>query len=78
MQIECAYATSHKLERKNDMFLMDEACAKTKDKLCNSSIRTINYCRSYLVVKCLSDIYITDGHYILPSVMEGQQSVSHS
>ena len=69
MQMECACVTSHTLEREYDLFLMDAACAKTKDKLSDPVIGTINYCRSCLKVKCLSDICTADGLYILPSVI---------
>ena len=50
--MECACVTSHKLEQENDLLLMDTGYAKTKDELSDPIIRTINYCRSYLKVKC--------------------------
>ena len=78
MQLECACATCPELKRKNDMFLMDAACAKSKADLSDPNIRTINYCRSYLEVQRLSDICTADGHYILESVLDGQQSVTQS
>ena len=51
MKLECKRVTSHKLERENDTFLMDEACAKSKVDLSDPNMRTINYCRSYLEVQ---------------------------
>ena len=78
MQLECACVTHPKFERENDIFLMDAACAKSKVDLSDPNIRTVNYCRSYLEIKCLSDICTADDHYILPLVMEGQRSVTQS
>ena len=78
MQLECACVTRPELKRENDIFLMYTACAKSKADLSDPNIRTINYCRSYLEVKYLSDICTVDSHYILPLVMEGQQSVTQS
>ena len=62
MQMEFACVNSHKLEQENDLFLMDKACAKTKEEISDPIIRTINYCRSYLEVKFLSNICTADGH----------------
>ena len=70
MQIEFASVTSHKLEQEKDVFLIDKACAKTKEKLSDPIIRTINYCRSYFEVKCLSDICTAYRHYTLPLVLQ--------
>ena len=47
---------------------MDRACKKTKAELDDAPIKTINYCRSYLQVHQLSDIYTADGGYILELV----------
>ena len=74
----CACVTSLKLEQEIDVFLMDKSCAKTKDELSDPIIRTINYYRSYLEVKFFLDICTADGHYILPSVLQGHQSIDQS
>ena len=52
---------------------MDAAWAKSQAELVNANIRNINYCRYYLEVQRMSDICTADGHYILQSVMDGQQ-----
>ena len=59
-----------KLERENDIFLMDTVCARSKEELSDAKVRTINYCRNYLEVKRLSDICTADGQFILPSVWD--------
>ena len=51
IQMEFTCVNCHKLEQENYLFLMDEACAKTKEELSDPTIRTINYCRNYLKVK---------------------------
>ena len=79
IQIEFVCANSPKLEQANDQFIINEACAKTKEGLSDPSIsRTINYCKSYLQVKCLSDICIADGYYILPLVLQGERTMKQS
>ena len=78
MKLECACVDSPKLERKNDIFLMDAVCARLKKELSDTNIRIISYCRNYLEVKRLSDICTADGHYIIPSVFEGKRSINQS
>ena len=78
MQLECACVDRSKLEREKDIFLMDAVCARSKEELSDPKIRTINYCRNYLEIKRLSDICTADGHYIITSVFNGNQSVTQS
>ena len=78
MQIECACVDRPKLERENDIFLMDAVCARSKEKLSDPKIRTINYYRNYLEVKRLSDICTADGHYNITSAFDGKRSVTQS
>ena len=76
MQLECAYVNHPELERKNDKFLMNAACVKSKAELSDADIRTINSCWCYLEVQRMSDICTTDGRYMLQSVTERQRSGS--
>ena len=78
IQLECACVKRPELERENDKFLMDVACAKSKEDLGEVDIKTINYYRCYVEVQRMSDICTADGHYILQSVMDGQRSGSQS
>ena len=78
MQLECVYVNCPKLERENDIFLMDAVCIRSKKELSDPNIRTINYCKNYLEVKFFSNICTVDGHYIIPSVFDGKQSVTQS
>ena len=75
MKLECACVDSPKLERENDIFLMDTVCARSKEELSDANIRIINYCRNYLKVKRLSDICTANGQFIIPSVWDGNRSV---
>ena len=78
MQLECECVDRPKLERENDIFLMDAVCARSKEELSDAKVRPINYYRNYLEVKRLSDICTADGQFILPSVWEGAKSVRQS
>ena len=78
IQLEFACVDRPKLERENDIFLMDAACERSKEELSDPNIRTINYCRNYLEVKRLSNMCTADGHYIIPLVFNGKQSVTQS
>ena len=78
MKLECACIDRPKLEREHDIFLMDAACARSKEELSDANIRIINYCRNYLEVKRLSDICTADGQFILPSFWDGHRSVKQS
>ena len=78
MQLECDCVGRPKLERENDIFLMDAVCARTKKELSDAKVRTINYCRNYLEVKRLSDICTADGQFIVASVWDGTRSVRQS
>ena len=71
MKLECACVKRPEHEHKTDKLLMDAACAKSKEVLSETDIRTINYCRCYLEVQCMSDMWTADGHYILQLVMDG-------
>ena len=70
MQLECACVKRPELERENDKFIIDAACANSKAELSDADIRTINYCRCYLEVQLMSDMCTADGHYMLQSLMD--------
>ena len=72
MKLECACVDSPKLERENNIFLMDAVCARLKEELSDANVRIINYCRNYLEVMLLSNTCTADGHYIIPSVFKGK------
>ena len=78
MNLRCECVDRPKLERENDIFLMDAVCARSKEELSDAKVRTINDCKYYLEVKCLSDICSADGHYIITSVWDGNRSVTQS
>ena len=65
IQLEFACVKYPKTKRKDNHLIMDWACKKNKAKLDDASIKTTNYCRSYLQVHQLSNICIADGGYIL-------------
>ena len=65
MQLDCACVDRPKLERDNDIFLMDAAYMRFKEGLSVQNIRTIIYYKNYLEVKCLSDICTVDRNYII-------------
>ena len=68
IQLECACVDRPKLERENDIFLMNAVCAKTKEEFSDAKVRTINYCRNYLEAQRLSNICTADGQFIIKSV----------
>ena len=78
MQLECECVDRPKLERENDIFLMNAGCARSKEELSDAKVRAINYYRNYLEVKRLSDICTADGHYNITSAFDGKRSVTQS
>ena len=78
IQLECACVNRPTLEHKNDIFLMDAVCAKTKEEVSDANVRIINYCRNYLEVQRLSDICTADGQFIIRSVWDGDRSITQS
>ena len=78
MPLECDCVNRPKLERENDIFLMDEVCTRPTEELSDAKVRTINYYRNYLEVKRLSDMCTVDGQFIIASVWDGTRSVTQN
>ena len=78
MQLECECVDRPKLERENDIFLMDAVCVRSLEELSDAKVRTINNCRNYLEVKRLSDICTANRQFIITSVWDGNRSVAQS
>ena len=64
------------MEQGNDLVIMDLACGKPKHVLSDTNINKIHCCHSYLQIHRLSDMCTADGHYILDTVLKGEQGTN--
>ena len=71
-QLEFDYVTKPEMEQTNDFMIMDLACDKPRHVLSDADINKIHYCRSYLQIHRLSDMFTADGSYILDTVLKGE------